>query len=321
MTSASLPHRRVGSSGLKVSEVGLGTWLTVGSHIDDAVALDCIKTALDAGVTFFDTADVYNRGRAEEVLGDALKGVRRGDLVIATKVFFPMSDNPNDRGLSRKHLFESVERSLKRLKTDYIDLYQCHRFDPEAPVAETVRAMDDLARQGKILYWGTSQWRATQIAEALKIADASGALRPISNQPSYSMLERHIEDEVLPFCKREGIGQVVFSPLAEGVLTGKYSGGAIPADSRAANDKAGQFLRPQLTSKNLAVVDRLARLAAEAGLSLPRLAVAWTLRDPGVSAAIVGASRPAQVLENVAAAGMTLPPDVLRKIEMVLSGS
>lgn len=310
--------RHVGSSGLRVSEIGLGSWLTYGATVENDTALQCIQAALDAGVIFFDTADVYSRGRAEEVLGNAFSGLRRQDLVIATKAYFPMSANPNDRGLSRKHLFESIHQSLRRLRTDYVDLYQCHRFDPETPVAEVVRAMDDLARQGKILYWGTSHWTAAQIRDALAIADATGALRPISNQPPYSMLDRRIEDEVLPFCKKEGIGQVVFSPLAEGILTGKYSKG-IPPDSRGAQEQAGQFVRPLLTAQNLASVDRIARIAADAEMSLTRLALAWTLRDPGVSSAIVGASRPEQVRENVAASGVLLSGELLQKIEQALA--
>jgi len=310
--------RHVGSSGLRVSEIGLGSWLTYGATVENDTALQCIQAALDAGVIFFDTADVYSRGRAEEVLGNAFSGLRRQDLVIATKAYFPMSANPNDRGLSRKHLFESIHQSLRRLRTDYVDLYQCHRFDPETPVAEVVRAMDDLARQGKILYWGTSHWTAAQIRDALAIADATGALRPISNQPPYSMLDRRIEDEVLPFCKKEGIGQVVFSPLAEGILTGKYSKG-IPPDSRGAQEQAGQFVRPLLTAQNLASVDRIARIAADAEMSLTRLALAWTLRDPGVSSAIVGASRPEQVRENVAASGVLLSAELLQKIEQALA--
>jgi aryl-alcohol dehydrogenase-like predicted oxidoreductase len=314
-----MEYRRVGSSGLRVSEIALGSWLTYGAAVGDELAAECIHAALDAGVIFFDTADVYSRGHAEEVLGKTLSKHRRADLVIATKAYFPMSENPNDRGLSRKHLFESIHQSLRRLGTDYVDLYQCHRFDGDTPVAETVRAMDDLVRQGKILYWGVSHWSAAQIKDALKIADAIGAARPISNQPPYSMLDRRIEDDVLPFCKREGLGQVVFSPLAEGILTGKYSRGTIPAGSRAADERAGQFIRPHLTPSTLDRVDRLSRIADEAEMPLPRLALAWTLRDPGISSAIVGASRPEQVRENVTASGVVLPGDLLRRIEAVLS--
>lgn len=310
--------RHVGASGLRVSEIGLGSWLTYGASVENDTAQQCIRAALEEGVIFFDTADVYSRGRAEEVLGDAFSGLRRQDLVIATKAYFPMSANPNDRGLSRKHLFESIHQSLRRLRTDYVDLYQCHRFDPETPVAEVVRAMDDLARQGKILYWGTSHWTAAQIQEALQWADAIGAQRPISNQPPYNMLDRRIEEEVLPFCKKVGIGQLVFSPLAEGILTGKYSKG-IPPESRGAQEQFGQFIRPHLTPENLRRVERIARIAADAGMSLTRLAIAWTLRDPGVSSAIVGASRPEQVRENVTASGVVFSPDLTQQIEQALA--
>jgi len=312
-----MEYRRIGASGLRVSEIGLGSWLTYGSSVDNKTALQCIRAALEAGVIFFDTADIYSRGRAEEVLGSSLSEARREDLVIATKAYFPMSANPNDRGLSRKHLFESIHQSLRRLRTDYVDLFQCHRFDPETPVAETVRAMEDLARQGKILHWGVSHWTAAQIQEAIQCADAIGAQRPISNQPPYNMLDRRIEEEILPFCKREGIGQVVFSPLAEGILTGKYAGG-IPPDSRAANERTGDFIRPNLTPQTLARVERLSRIAGEAGMPLTRLALAWTLRDPGVSSAIVGASRPEQVRENVTASGVPLSAEILQKIEHAL---
>jgi voltage-dependent potassium channel beta subunit len=313
-----MAYRRIGTSGLTVSQVALGSWLTYGAGVNDERAGQCIRAALDAGVIFFDTADVYNRGEAEKVLGDVLEPHRRADLVLATKAYFPMSDNPNDRGLSRKHLFESVHASLGRLRTDYIDLFQCHRWDPTVPVAETVRAMDDLIRQGKILYWGGSCWDSDGIAEALRICDETGAARPISNQPPYSLLERSIEADVLPLCRREGLGQVVFSPLAEGLLTGKYRGGKVPDGSRAAQETAGQFLRHKMTDRNHRVVEGLVPLADEAGLTLARLALAWALRDDGVSSVIIGASRPEQVLENVQAAGTRLDDGLLQRIEQVL---
>ena len=310
--------RRVGTSGLKVSEIALGSWMTYGASVDDGRAEKCVRAALDAGVYFLDTADIYNKGEAEKVLGKILAGEKRSDLVIATKAFWPMSDNPNDRGLSRKHLFESLHKSLKRLKTDYVDLYQCHRFDPDVPVAETVRAMDDLVRQGKTLYWGVSCWDEKQIADALRICDETGAARPISNQPEYSLLERYIEPAILPLCDREGLGQVAFSPLAEGLLTGKYRGGKMPEGSRASHDRYGQFLRPKMTEQNMARVERLAVIADELGMSLPVMALAWALRNPGVDSVIIGASRPDQVRENVKAAGVTLEAAVLEKIEAAL---
>ncbi len=316
-----MTYRRIGSSGLSVSSIGLGSWLTYGGSVDDETAIACIRAALDCGVIFFDTADVYSGGTAEKVLGKALAGEKRSDLVLATKAFFPMSDNPNDRGLGRKHLFASIHASLESLGTDHVDLFQCHRFDPTTPIEETVRAMDDLVRQGKILYWGVSCWSAEQIAEAVRIADATNAPRPISNQPPYHMLERSIETDVMPACHEMGIGQVVFSPLAEGLLSGKYVGGKVPEGSRAASESTGRFLRPKMTERNLARVERLAALAGEAGRTLPQLALAWVLREEGVAAAIVGASRPEQIRENAAAAGMELEVGLRREIEMALSGS
>jgi len=317
--STAMSYRRIGSSGLVVSEVALGSWLTYGAGVEDDVARDCIRTAIEHGVTFLDTADVYAGGQAESLLGTVLPDYRRSDLVVATKAYFRMSDNPNDRGLSRKHLVESLHKSLDRLGTDYVDIFQCHRFDPDVPIAETVRAMDDLVRAGKTLYWGVSLWSAEQMAEALRIADETGAVRPVSNQPPYSMLERSIEESVIPFCEREGIGQIVFSPLAEGLLTGKYAGGRVPAGSRAASETLGQFLHEKMTERNLAVVERLAGIAASAGMSLPVLALAWALRQPNVASVIIGASRPEQVVENVRAAGIRLEDSLLREIETVLS--
>jgi voltage-dependent potassium channel beta subunit len=316
----SVEVRRIGSSGLRVSDVALGSWLTYGAAVDERRSKDCVRAALDEGIFFFDTADVYNRGEAERVLGRALAGVRRADLVIATKAYFPMSENPNDRGLSRKHLFESIHASLERLRTDYVDLYQCHRFDGSVPVAETVRAMDDLVRQGKTLYWGVSCWNETQIAEALSLCDRTGAARPVSNQPPYNLIERGIEERVLPLCKKEGLGQLVFSPLAEGLLTGKYREGRLPEGSRAANERTSQFLRPRLTERNFRVVDRLAKVAEGAGLTLPKLALAWALRDTGVASVIMGATRPEQVRENASASGVRLGEDVLREVEAALAG-
>ncbi|MEZ5064690.1 MAG: aldo/keto reductase family protein [bacterium] len=313
-----MTYRRIGRSGLTVSEIGLGSWLTYGAGVDDRTSIACIRTALDAGVLFFDTADVYAGGEAERVLGRALSGIRRADLVIATKAYFPMSDNPNDRGLSRKHLHESLNASLTRLGTDYVDLFQCHRPDPTVPIAETVRAMDDLVRAGKTLYWGVSMWSAEQMAEAHRIAEATHAAPPISNQPPYSLVDRAIEASVLPWCREHGVGQVVFSPLAEGLLTGKYRADATPAGSRAAHEQRGRFLRPMLTPENFARVERLAKIADEAGLPLARLALAWVLRDPGVASAIVGASHPEQVQENVKAAGVKLDASTLDAIERAL---
>ena len=227
-------------------------------------------------------------------------------MVIATKCFFPMSERPNDRGLSRKHVVESVEASLRRLRTDYIDLHQCHRADPDTPMDETVRAYEDLIRQGKLLHWGVSEWNAAQIVEACRSADAHGAYRPISNQPQYNLLRRQIKREVLPVCRREGLGQIVFSPLAQGVLTGKYSGGSLPRDSRAADSFRNQFMGDFLRPENLAKVDAWRPVAATLGISLAQLAIAWCLRDPGVSSVLVGATQITQLEENLAASGLGL---------------
>ncbi|MDH3214348.1 MAG: aldo/keto reductase family protein [Myxococcales bacterium] len=307
--------RHLGRSGLRVSEVGLGSWLTLGSSVDREATRDLVHCAYDLGIHFFDTADVYANGRGEEALGHGLRGLPRHSVVIATKAFFPMSERPNDRGLSRKHLFESVEASLRRLGTDYIDLHQCHRADPSTPIEESVCAYEDLIRQGKLLYWGVSEWRAEQIVEACRVADARCAYRPISNQPQYSILRRQIEREVLPVCEREGLGQVVFSPLGQGVLTGKYSGGRRPAGTRAADDQRNQFMRAYLEPEALARVDRLEPVAAELGLSLAQLALAWCLRRPNVASVIVGATRRAQLEENAKASGVRLPAELEARID------
>lgn len=310
-----MEYRNLGRSGLRVSEVALGSWLTFGSSVEAARTRDLVHAAYDLGVNFFDTADVYAHGQAEEVLGAALRGIPRPYVVLATKAFFPMSDRVNDRGLSRKHLFESVEGSLRRLGTDYLDLHQCHRADPTTPIEETVCAYEDLVRQGKLLYWGVSEWRAAPIVDACRVADRRHAYRPVSNQPQYSILRRGIEREVLPVCEREGLGQVVFSPLAQGALTGKYSGGRRPAGSRAADDERNQFMDYFLRPDVLERVDRLKPLAGELGISLAQLALAWCLRRPGVSSVIIGATRREQLEENTKASGLRLPEETLAKID------
>ena len=312
-----MEHRRLGRSGLRVSEIALGSWLTLGSSVDRDATREIVHRAFDLGIDFFDSADVYANGAGEEVLGHALRGIPRPYVVIATKAFFPMSERPNDRGLSRKHLVESVEGSLRRLQTDYLDLHQCHRMDPSTPLEETVCAYEDLIRQGKILYWGVSEWGPTEIVDACRIADARRAYRPISNQPQYSILRRQIEAKVLPTCQREGLGQVVFSPLAQGVLTGKYSGGTLPAGTRAADSFRNQFMRSYLEPATLERVDALRPLAAELGLSLAQLALAWCLRNPGVSSVIVGATRVQQLEENAKAAGVAIPPEIAARIDAI----
>jgi voltage-dependent potassium channel beta subunit len=305
-----MEYRPLGRSGLRVSEVSLGSWLTLGSSVDAGRTRELVHAAFDLGVNLFDTADAYAGGRAEEVLGEALRDVPRPHVVIATKCFFPVSDRPNDRGLSRKHVVESVEASLRRLRTDYIDLHQCHRADSTTPIEETVGAYEDLIRQGKLLYWGVSEWRATQIVDACRTADARRAYRPISSQPQYSILRRGIEKEVLPACEREGLGQIVWSPLAQGVLTGKYSGGARPGGARATDADRGRFMQDLLATELVARVDRLRPQAAELGLSLAQLALAWCLRRANVASVIVGATRVAQIEENVRAAGVRMPAEV-----------
>jgi voltage-dependent potassium channel beta subunit len=312
-----MQHRPLGRSGLRVSEISLGSWLTLGSSVDREATRALVRRAYDLGIDFFDTADVYANGAGEEALGFALRGIPRPYVVIATKAYFPMSERPNDRGLSRKHLVESVEGSLRRLGTDYLDLHQCHRMDAATPLEETVRAYEDLIRQGKVLYWGVSEWSAAAIAEACRIADARLAYRPISSQPQYSILRRGIEAEVMPICEREGLGQIAFSPLAQGVLTGKYAGGAVPAGTRGADSFRNQFMRHFLEARTLAQVEALRPLAKELGASLAQLALAWCLRRPNVASVIVGATRAEQLDENAKAAGLAIPPEIAARIDAI----
>lgn len=316
-----MKYRHLGKYGVKVSEVALGSWLTYGGATEDATATECIEKAYDLGINFFDTANVYARGKSEEVVGRALAQYPRDSYFLATKVFFPMGDGPNDRGLSRKHIFEQCHLSLKRLGTDYIDLYQCHRYDAETPLEETLVALDDLARQGKILYAGVSEWSAAQIAHACDYVRGAGLHPLASNQPLYNMLGRNIEKEVIPVCEREGIGQVVFSPLAQGVLTGKYKPGQeAPAGSRAADPGQNMFMGGgKLDQDTLAKVQTLAPIAEGLGLSPAQLALAWCLRMPNVSSVIIGASKPAQVEDNAGASGVTLSPETLAAIETALA--
>jgi voltage-dependent potassium channel beta subunit len=313
-------YRHLGHSGLVISEVGLGSWLTYGGSVEDERAIACIHRAFELGVNFFDTANVYRQGAAEEVVGRALKGIDRDDYVLATKVYFPMGEGPNDRGLSRKHVFEQCERSLKRLGVDYVDLYQCHRPDPETPVEETLRALDDLVTQGKVLYVGVSEWSAEQLDQARAIQRELGLDPLISNQPQYSMIWRAIEQDVLPVSKAHGIGQVVWSPIAQGVLAGKYRPGEPPPEgSRATDPDSSGFMALLMQDEVLAAVQDLRPIADDLGITMAQLAIAWVLREPGVSSAIVGASRPEQVDENVAASGIELGPDVLARIDEALA--
>jgi voltage-dependent potassium channel beta subunit len=316
-----MEHRHLGGSGLMVSEIAYGNWLTHGSQVEEEAALACVRAALDAGITTFDTADVYAATKAETVLGKALQGERRESLEIATKVYWPTGEGPNDRGLSRKHIVESCNASLERLGTDYVDLYQAHRYDSETPLEETLRAFDHLVRQGKVLYVGVSEWTAEQIRAALDLAEQLGLHSIVSSQPQYSMLWRVIETEVVPLCQERGVGQIVWSPIGQGVLTGKYRPGEQPPQgSRAADEKGGgaRFIKQFMTDDVLGRVQRLQPVADEVGLSLAQLAVAWVLQNRNVSAAIIGATRPEQVTENVKASGVRLEPAQLQQIDDIL---
>ncbi len=310
-----MKYRRLGRSGLKVSAISLGSWLTYGKTVEDDVAVRTIQRAYDLGINFFDSANVYERGEGERVMAKALRSYPRESYVITTKAFWPMGDGPNDRGLSRKHVFEQVHQSLRRMELDYVDIFYCHRYDPETPVVETLRVIDDLIRQGKILYAGVSMWTAAQIEEAVAVADQYLLDRIIVNQPEYNILNRSIEKEVIPVSEKYGIGQVVFSPLAQGVLTGKYRGGVIPEDSRGANEEINQWVKELIAGGVLERVDQLEDVARELGISLAQLSLAWILRESNIASALVGASRPEQVDENVKAVEVELSDDVTAQID------
>ena len=315
-----MEFRHLGRSGLKISEITYGNWITHGSQVTDDLAIKTMQAAMAAGITTFDTADVYAATKAEEVMGKALKGQRRESLEIFTKVYWPTGEGVNDRGLSRKHIMESCENSLRRLQTDYVDLYQAHRYDYATPLEETLRAFDDLVRHGKVLYVGVSEWTAAQIRDAVRIASDMGFDRIVSNQPQYNMLWRVIEAEVVSASEELGIGQIVWSPIAQGVLTGKYKIGApAPQGSRATDTSSGaSFVARWLNDPVLAAVEKLEPIAKDMNLTMSQLAIAWVLSNPNVSAAIVGASRPEQITENAQAAGVTLPADVLSAIDYAL---
>lgn len=315
-----MEYRRLGRSGLRISTIGLGSWLTYGHSVDESVAHACLSRAYDLGVNFFDTADVYARGEGEKALGRWLQGVPRSSVVVATKVYFPVGDGPNDRGLSRKHIIESCYASLRRLGLDYVDIFQCHRFDESVPLEETLSALHDLLSQGSALYVGVSEWTGAQIGGALEWQDQRQFRRLISNQPQYSLVARQIEEDVLPLCRREGVGQVVWSPLGGGVLTGKYRPGeTAPAGSRGADVNARQFMERVLTDDVLRAVERLRQEVADPlGITVAQLALAWTLHQEGIASAIVGATRPEQVEENVAAAEIELDEEVLDRIAGIM---
>ena len=317
-----MEFRRLGTSGMYISEIVYGNWLTHGSQVENDTATACVRAALDAGITSFDTADVYANGAAEAVLGAALKGERRESLEVFTKVYAPVGPNPmakNDCGLSRKHILEGISNSLRRLQMDYVDLYQAHRYDVFTPLEETMQAFADVVHAGKAHYIGVSEWTAEQIRNAHALAADLG-ISLVSSQPQYSMLWRVIEDEVVPTCRELGLGQIVWSPIAQGVLTGKYTpGGQPPAGSRATDDKGGAtMIKRWMRDDVLTGVQQLKPIADGLGISMAALAVAWVLQNDNVSAAIVGASKPEQVHDNVAAAGVRLDADVLKQIDDAL---
>ena len=312
-----MDFRYLGNSGFKISEIMFGNWLTHGSQVENDVAAQCVRAALDAGISTFDTADVYANTAAESVLGEALKGERRESLEIFTKVFWPTGPKgKNDVGLSRKHIMESIDGSLSRLQTDYVDLYQAHRYDFETPLEETMQAFADIVRQGKALYIGVSEWTAEQLRNGHALAKELG-FQLISNQPQYSMLWRVIEAEVIPASEELGLSQIVWSPMAQGVLSGKYlPGRPLPEGSRATDDKGGaKMIERWMRDDVLAAVQELRPVAEEAGLTMPQLAVAWVLQNPNVASAIIGASRPEQIADTVAAAGVRLEPEIMKKID------
>jgi voltage-dependent potassium channel beta subunit len=311
-------YRNLGRWGVKVSAVGLGSWLTYGGSVEEDTAKACVERAYELGVTFFDTANVYARGRAEEVMGRALLQFRRESFVLATKVFFPMGDGPNDRGLSRKHIFEQCHTSLRRLGVEYIDLYQCHRFDKNTPLDETCAIMNDLVRDGKILYWGVSEWNADQIEAVITMCRARGWAEPVSNQPQYSALWRQPEDRVLPATMQYGLGNVVWSPLAMGILTGKYTDANDPPEGTRASGPAAGMMEDYFTQPVLDAVQQLVPVAKEAGMTLGQLALAWCLRRPTISSVIVGATKVDQLNENVAAADLDVDRAVFAKMDEVL---
>jgi voltage-dependent potassium channel beta subunit len=310
-----MEYRRLGTSGLKLSAISLGGWLTYGDSVDDATAAQCVHKAIEHGVNFIDVADIYANGKSEEAVGRAIRDYRRSDLVISTKTYWPMSDNVNDRGLSRKHVTDSVHKSLKRLGTDYVDLFFCHRFDDETPVEETVRAIDDLIHQGKILYWGTSMWTAANINDAIGVVKATNANRPVVEQPVYNMLERHVvEGELEIAAGNHGMGLVVWSPMAQGVLTGKYNDG-IPANSRY---ETVDWFKGYVTEDKLRRARGITTLAQEVGTTPGRLAIAWTLKHPHVASAITGATRPEQVEDNLKALEVKITGELNQRIEDIL---
>jgi len=311
-----MEYRQLGQWGLRISTVGLGSYLTIGMHVDDDAAWKCVRLAFDSGVNWFDTANAYNRGQAETALGKLLKDYPRDSFVLATKVWAPMGDEPTNRGLSAKHVFEQCHASLRRLQMEYIDLYQCHRPDPTTPLEETIRIMDDLARQGKILYWGVSEWNGSQIMEVVHVARQMGCRPPISNQPRYSLLWRVPEDEVFPTTLKVGMGNVCFSPLAHGVLSAKYEPGqSPPPGTRAADDSMNKIMMDLYwTEENLRKAKQVQAMAGDLGLTAAQLALAWCLRQKAVTSVIIGATRVEQMRDNVKAGEVQIPDDVYERL-------
>lgn len=317
-----MKYRNLGKCGAKVSVISLGSWLTIGGTVDNKKSGNLIKLGFEKGINFFDTADVYNYGMAEITLGKSLKDFRRQDLFIASKCFGKMSADPNDKGLSRKHIFESVHKSLKNLKTDYIDLYQCHRYDPDTKLEETCRAFNTMIEQGKILYWGVSEWSKNEIKNSLEICEKYNLHKPVSNQPQYSLLSRGIESNgVLDICREQGIGLVVWSPLAQGVLTGKYNKKKIENDSRLKDKKNNAFVKNFVNDENLNKVGELIKLSDKTGISVSNLALAWCLRDETVSSTITSATKESQLKENIKASETELSEEILTEIEKIFKSS
>ncbi|MBI3678071.1 MAG: aldo/keto reductase family protein [Proteobacteria bacterium] len=311
-----MKYRKLGASDLNVSEISLGSWLTYGVGVERDRAVACVNKAFDLGINFIDTANGYGRGAAESFLGEVLAGRPRQSYVMATKVFFPMT--ATDKGLSRAQILKQIDASLKRLRLDYVDLYQCHRYDTETPIEETMQALSDVVRQGKARYIGFSEWSPKNIEDAFAVP---GTVPFVSSQPQYSLLWRRPEEKIVPLCAAKGISQIVWSPLAQGVLSGKYQPGAkVPQDTRAGSDSMGQFIQSWMTPRVLEAVQKLKPLAQQAGCTLSQFALAWVLRAPNVTSAIVGASRPEQLEENAQASGLTVDPALLLQAEAIVKG-
>ncbi len=314
-----MKYRKLGKAGVKVSEISLGSWLTYGNSVEKDRAIRTIHKAYDLGINSFDTANVYAKGEAEKIVGEALNEYPRDSYVLATKVFGSMGEGPNDKGLSRKHIYEQIHQSLKRLNHDYVDIYYAHRFDPNVPLEETLRTFEDLLRQGKVLYIGVSEWTAAQIVEGLRVQDEFLLSHMVVNQPVYNLFDRYIEESIVPVIRDNGMGLIVFSPLAQGLLTGKYrKGEPLPEGSRAADPKTQDFIKNMLTDENLDKVEKLIEVARDLDITMAQLALAWILHQPGITSALIGASKPEQVEENVGAVKVELSERDLEKIAAIM---